>query len=115
MGIVGTVGIVGTAPPNRRCASGCGAAGRMALTNYLTQTVIGIAVLQGLFEAEQLTRSGVAVFVVAVWTLQLWWSQAWLDRFHYGPAEWLWRTATYRRWQPLRINISGGSRDHSAV
>ena len=79
------------------------AAGRMALTNYLTQTVIGIVVLRGIFDPEDLTRSWLAVFVLAVWALQLWWSKAWLDRFRYGPAEWLWRMATYRRWQPLRV------------
>ncbi|WP_420612382.1 DUF418 domain-containing protein [Candidatus Spongiisocius sp.] len=37
-----------------------------------------------------------------VWVTQLWWSEAWLDRFRYGPAEWLWRIATYRRGQRLR-------------
>ena len=76
----------------------------MALTNYLTQTVIGIVVLRGFFEPEDLSRSGLAVFMVAVWALQLWWSKAWLDRFRYGPAEWLWRMATYRRWQPIRVS-----------
>ena len=80
------------------------ALGRMALTNYLTQTVIGIVVLRGFFEPEDLSRSGLAAFMVAVWALQLWWSKAWLDRFRYGPAEWLWRMATYRRWQPIRVS-----------
>ena len=72
------------------------AVGRMALTNYLTQTALGLIVLGGLFGAVELTRTSIAVFVVAVWALQLWWSQAWLDRFRYGPVEWLWRCATYR-------------------
>ena len=36
------------------------------------------------------------VFVFAVWALQLWWSEAWLSSFLFGPAEWLWRVATYR-------------------
>ena len=80
------------------------AAGQMALTNYLTQTVIGIVVLRGLFDRGQSSRTGIAVFVLAVWALQLWWSQAWLARFRFGPAEWLWRMATYRRWQPLRLD-----------
>ncbi len=78
------------------------AVGRMALTNYLTQTALGLIVLGGLFGAVELTRTSIAVFVVAVWALQLWWSQAWLDRFRYGPVEWLWRCATYRTRQPLR-------------
>ncbi|WP_419916002.1 DUF418 domain-containing protein [Candidatus Poriferisodalis sp.] len=78
------------------------AAGRMALTNYLTQTVLGLLVLGALLEDLDLGRSGIAVFVVAVWVLQLCWSKAWLDRFAFGPVEWLWRCATYRRWQPIR-------------
>ncbi len=77
------------------------AVGRMALTNYLTQTAIGLVVLQVLLGSVDLTRSVLVVFVLAVWALQLWWSQAWLSRFRYGPAEWLWRCATYRRWQSL--------------
>ena len=78
------------------------ATGRMALTNYLTQTVLGVLVLTTLLTDVSLTRSTVAAFVIAVWALQLWWSKAWLDRFAFGPVEWLWRCATYRRWQPLR-------------
>lgn len=78
------------------------ATGRMALTNYLAQTVLGVLILTTLLADVSLTRSTVAAFVIAVWALQLWWSKAWLDRFAFGPVEWLWRCATYRRWQPLR-------------
>ena len=79
------------------------AVGRMALTNYLTQTVLGVLVLTILLgDAEYVNRSAILVFIFAVWALQIWWSQAWLSRFLFGPAEWLWRVATYRRGQPLR-------------
>ena len=78
------------------------AVGRMALTNYLSQTLLGVAVLTILLSDAAIGRTGVLVFVLAVWALQLWWSQAWLDRFLFGPAEWLWRVGTYRRRQPLR-------------
>ena len=73
------------------------AVGRMALTNYLTQTILGIAILRGLFDPADLSRSLLALFMVGVWGLQLWWSQAWLAKHRYGPAEWAWRVATYRR------------------
>ena len=76
--------------------------GRMALTNYLTQTVLGILILRQLLADADLTRTMLVGFIAAVWALQLWWSTAWLDQFRYGPAEWLWRTATYLRPQPLR-------------
>ncbi|MCY4639278.1 MAG: DUF418 domain-containing protein [Chloroflexi bacterium] len=79
------------------------AVGRMALTNYLAQTVLGVLVLTTLLpDADYVNRAAVLVFVAAVWVLQVWWSKAWLSRFHFGPAEWLWRVATYRRMQPLR-------------
>lgn len=78
------------------------AVGRMALTNYLTQTVLGVLVLTTLLaNADFVNRSLVLVFVLGVWALQIWWSQAWLNRFLFGPAEWLWRVATYRSGQPL--------------
>jgi uncharacterized protein len=78
------------------------ATGRMALTNYLSQSVLGVVILGTLFDPADLTRTALVVFIVAVWALQLWWSPAWLARFRYGPAEWLWRSGTYRHWQPLR-------------
>ena len=78
------------------------AAGRMALTNYLAQTLLGILILSVLLDDITINRSGILLFALAVWALQLWWSPAWLNRFRFGPAEWLWRVATYRRWQQLR-------------
>lgn len=78
------------------------AVGRMALTNYLAQSVLGILTLAVLLGDVTVNRAGLLVFVLVVWALQLWWSLAWLNRFRFGPAEWLWRVATYRRWQPLR-------------
>ena len=79
------------------------AVGRMALTNYLTQTVLGVLVLTILLaDADSVNRSAALVFVFAVWALQMWWSQAWLSRFLFGPSEWLWRVGTYRSRQPLR-------------
>ena len=82
------------------------AAGRMALTNYLSQTVLGVLLLTVLLGGVDVNRSGILLFCLAVWVLQLWWSQAWLERFQFGPAEWLWRVATYRRGQPLRRRAS---------
>ena len=79
------------------------AVGRMALTNYLTQTLFGVLILTMLLsDNDSVGRAALLLFVFAVWALQLWWSQAWLGRFLFGPAEWLWRVATYRRGQPLR-------------
>ncbi len=77
-------------------------AGRMALTNYLMQSVLGVLTFSVLLGDTQVNRAGILLFVLAVWAVQLWWSGAWLTRFRFGPAEWLWRVATYRRRQPMR-------------
>lgn len=77
-------------------------AGRMALTNYLTETILGLTTLGWLLGDVDLTRTMLAVWILGVWALQLWWSTAWLERYRYGPFEWAWRSATYRSLQPLR-------------
>jgi len=77
-------------------------AGRMALTNYLSQTILGLATFGWLLFDVDVTRTVILAWVLAVWALQLWWSKWWLARFRFGPVEWAWRCATYRSWQPLR-------------
>ena len=74
----------------------------MALTNYLSQTILGILILTIILSEVPINRAAILAFCIAIWALQLWWSPAWLTRHRFGPAEWLWRTATYRRRQPLR-------------
>ncbi|MEM9131533.1 MAG: DUF418 domain-containing protein [Planctomycetota bacterium] len=78
-----------------------GAVGRMALTNYLVHSVLGLLLVPALLDTAGFTRTSLAIFVVVVWLLQLGYSAPWLDRFRYGPAEWLWRCATYRRLLPI--------------
>ena len=81
------------------------AAGRMAFTNYITQSVICTLIFYGhglgLFErADRLSQIGL---VVAIWILQLLWSPWWLARFRFGPLEWLWRSLTYMKFQPMAV------------
>ena len=66
-----------------------------ATTQALLRTGVGF----GLY--GQLERHELYYVVAAIWILQLAWSPWWLARHHYGPAEWLWRSLTYRAWQPL--------------
>lgn len=79
-------------------------AGRMAFTNYLTQTLamtfifVGAPGL-GLFGTVE--RTGQVSIVVAVWIVQLIVSTLWLRVFRFGPFEWLWRSLSYARLQPL--------------
>lgn len=78
--------------------------GRMALTNYLLQTITALLLFYG-FGFGLLGRIGAAACVplaVLIFLLQVILSNAWLTHFRYGPAEWLWRSITYRSPQPFR-------------
>lgn len=79
-------------------------AGRMALTNYLTQSLVASCVFfgYGLGVYGELGRAGQSLFVLAVFALQVLASRWWLARFRYGPMEWLWRAITYLRLPPMR-------------
>lgn len=72
-------------------------AGRMALTNYLMQSVICTVVFYhyGLGYFEQLPRLWQPLFVLGVFVAQVLLSRWWLSKFRYGPMEWLWRWLTY--------------------
>lgn len=77
--------------------------GRMALTNYLMHTVICATVFLGwgLGMWGRLDRVGTVGVILAIWTLQLIASPLWLARFRFGPVEWLWRSLTYWKLQPM--------------
>jgi uncharacterized protein len=77
--------------------------GRMALTNYLMQTIIAIALFYGVGLGWGL-KSLVAIeaIAVAVFITQVLWSHWWLRRFQFGPMEWLWRSFTYGKVMPWR-------------
>lgn len=81
------------------------ATGRMALTNYIAQSLICTLIFHGhgLGLFERVAAPGRIAIVIAIWTLQLLWSPWWLRRFRFGPLEWLWRTATYLKRQPMRV------------
>jgi uncharacterized protein len=79
--------------------------GRMAFTNYLTQTLIMATIFYlpwgpRLFGQVDFTK--LWVFVLAVWAVQLVWSPLWLAAFRMGPLEWVWRRLTYGRPVPIR-------------
>jgi len=80
--------------------------GRMALTNYLTQSVISTFVFYGYGGGQWgLARSWQVVYVAVVFALQVAFSHWWLARYRYGPMEWLWRAFTYRRSPAMRLSL----------
>jgi uncharacterized protein len=77
--------------------------GQMALTNYLMQTIICTTIFygHGLGYFGAWSRAEQFALVLGVWLLCLVVSPLWLARFRFGPFEWLWRSLTYWRWQPM--------------
>ncbi|MGQ0589424.1 MAG: DUF418 domain-containing protein [Sphingosinicella sp.] len=80
------------------------AAGRAAFTNYLGTSLLMTALFYGwgLGLYGSLTRVELYLPVLVMWALMLLWSKPWLDRFRYGPFEWLWRSLARLELQPMR-------------
>ena len=77
--------------------------GRMALTNYLLQSVLFVLVLYGIGLGLVGTIGATICVVVSVviFTVQIGFSALWLRVFRFGPIEWIWRSLTYLKVQPL--------------
>ncbi|MEA3050275.1 MAG: uncharacterized protein QOG84_2111 [Sphingomonadales bacterium] len=80
------------------------AVGRAAFTNYLGTSLVasGLFFGFGLGLYGRLDRLETWLVAPLVWVLMLLWSKPWLDRFRYGPFEWLWRSLARGRPQPMR-------------
>lgn len=78
--------------------------GRMALTNYVLQTIIGTFFFfgWGLGWIGELRSAYLVLMAIVLIALQVHFSKFWLQHFKYGPLEWLWRSATYWKWQDFR-------------
>jgi uncharacterized protein len=80
--------------------------GRMALSNYLLQTLLATTLVHG-YGLGLYGRIGPAAGIaltLAIFAVQIPLSAWWLARFRFGPLEWLWRNLTYGRLQPLRYD-----------
>lgn len=80
--------------------------GKMALTNYILQSVIGTFIFFGwglgyLGQIRTIFLFTMAILLIFIQTIA---SKYWLQIFKYGPLEWLWRSATYLKWQPVFKN-----------
>lgn len=81
--------------------------GRMGLTTYLTQTILGVFIFYGygwnLLDAIGNSTSfgiGIAIFII-----QIYFSKWWMKHYYYGPFEWLWRSLTYFKIQPWKKQL----------
>lgn len=89
------------------------AAGRMAFTNYLVTSLICTALFYGygLGWYGDFERAPVYLVVLALWAAMLLWSRPWLERFRYGPFEWLWRSLARGRFE----RMTGGAYPRAAI
>ncbi len=87
--------------------------GRMALTNYLAQSLICSVLFYGqgfgYYGLDRIGQLGIAIAIVGV---QVPMSHWWLSRFRYGPMEWLWRAITY--WNIPAMRLGPGNSPKSA-
>ena len=79
------------------------AAGRMALSCYLFDSIFCTTFFYGygLDFTASLHRPLLYAIVLTIWTAQLLVCPLWLEKFRFGPAEWLWRSLTYWKLQPM--------------
>ena len=78
----------------RAARSALAAVGRMPISNYFAQTLLMTLLFvgfPGLGQFGQIDRTGLALILVSVWVAQVFGSIFWLQRYRYGPVEWVWR------------------------
>ncbi len=84
--------------------------GRMALTNYLAHSALFVLLFYGIGTGllGRVGTAGSVLMCLIIFAAQIELSAWWLRRFRFGPMEWLWRSLTYGRAQPMRRTIGGG-------
>jgi uncharacterized protein len=93
--------------PGARWIAPVEAVGRMALSNYLLQSVLCVSIVAGLGLFGAIDRASLWLLVLFVWTVNLGWSTPWLRRFGVGPVEWAWRRAAHGRARGAASNVPG--------
>lgn len=81
------------------------AMGRMALSNYFFQTIVCTTIFYayGLGLYGQIGEAAGIVLTLVIYFAQIPLSAWWLKHYRFGPLEWLWRSLTYGKWQPMRL------------
>ena len=103
LGYLGLVMLMARSPLFKPVQIALAAVGRMAMSNYLLHSIIGAVIFHGwaLGYFQQLQFPELAWILLGTWAANVLFSLVWLHFFRFGPAEWLWRSLTYRKRQPL--------------
>ncbi len=107
MGWIGVIMLLCRTAATGWLTSSLAAVGRMAFTNYLMHTIICTTIFNGrsglgLAKFGEFDRVQLLAIVAAIFLFQIIVSPIWLRHFRFGPFEWLWRSLTYWRFQPMR-------------
>lgn len=83
------------------------ATGRAAFSNYLGTSIVMTTIFYGygLGLFGDVGRWTLYLYCIAMWAVMLLWSKPWLDRFNYGPLEWLWRSLARGSLQPMKKRV----------
>ena len=106
--ILGTIGyaalVILVLKPGGWLTERMAAVGRAAFTNYLGTSILVTFIFYGwgLGQFASWDRASIYIVPPLVWAIMLLWSKPWLDRFRYGPLEWLWRSLSRLELQPMR-------------
>ena len=105
LGYAAMVVLAAQTPRGRAALAPLAAVGRLALTVYLTQTLLFTTLFYGygFGQAFQLGPVAVSAWALIFFGAQVVACQWWARRFRFGPMEWMWRSLTYLKWQPLRL------------
>jgi len=105
LGYVGALLLLHATKPGARLIALCAPVGRMALTSYLSQSIVLGFLFYG-YGFGMYGRTSIATTIwiaIVLYILQIGLARAWLSRFRFGPVEWLWRSFTYGKRAPFRV------------
>jgi len=103
LGYAATLVLAAQSPRGRAALAPLAGVGRLALTVYLTQTLVFSTLFYGygFGQAFRLGPAAVTAWTVVIFAAQVVVCQWWSKRFRFGPLEWLWRSLTYLKRQPF--------------
>ena len=113
--ILGTIGyaalVILAIRPGGWLTERMSAVGRAAFTNYLGTSILVTAIFYGwgLGQFARWDRATIYLVPPVIWMIMLLWSKPWLDRYRYGPFEWLWRSLARFQLQPMRKPLPAGT------
>lgn len=102
-------GLLYLARPRLKAFTWLAAPGRMALSNYIGQSLVGMFIFYGigLGLGSTISLATTELIVLVVFVVQQAFSRMWLNTFRFGPLEWIWRMLTYGHWIACRKPRSG--------